>query len=788
MNNQIKIIYDPYKKMIQYQYRNSPNRPWDDLDPNAPLAAGDFSRGTLQNLAEEIVGELCEKYCTDGRGVDLFFSGTAPDWEDLKETVAMCAPDGRVTCCDRLEKLNSPDEILSEIQTIFECLSAQLNSIQDSGIREYIDQYKDTVKPGINLVVTGTYSAGKSSFINALIGEELLPVSSDPTTAKIYKIAPLPKGSWLDTVIRFQYKGTDVELRFNKDGYYVRTKELQQALAGSLLKERLDKVSQLTEPSSAYIYRIIETLNNFEEISTDQQQGGTVAEYIEIDTPFYSSTLPLSEYEFVIFDTPGSDAANHKEHYEILQKALKGQTNGLPILVTNPDNKNAISVDELRKELSSFEALDLSNIMIVINKADEKAPSTLESIGNEDFAAQGDAKRRIFVLSSIAGLGAKKKNMEQCVSKDASFIFQEKKPSFLNGARRLFQYNVYSQHLSGPVDAAGGAANAAEDDCQRLLHNSGLWAVEYGIRDFAARYAISNKCQQAKAYLSDAIEIAQKELDQKTALEKDNRDVLQKSFNDKQKQLIGSLEKTSDAKLAQLLDSCVEVRKNVIADHSLDKNDLVRKLKDVWKGLKREDSESAKCILMKHIDDDSKKHLNAMRYDMSKQIDACVSKGIKGFKNACIKVVTESGAINEEERQFLSQYIMDCPNPDWCTPEFTADDLSVSAIRVIFKKWELKFIKTNECAENVIQKINDVVGKESQAYGQKLQAQLTQWKEAFVSNLTLKLADFNDELKGKRAKLEETREEVERLTAATAEMERKLENIHQLFDFSEEKD
>lgn len=788
MNNQIKVIYDPYKKTIQYQYRNSPNRPWDDLDPAAPLAVEEFSRGTLQNLAEEIIGELHEKYCTDGRGVDLFFAGTDPDWEDLKKTVAMCAPDGRVTCCDRMEKLNSPDEILSEIQAIFESLSAQLSSIQDSKIRERIDQYKDTVKPGINLVVAGTYSAGKSSFINALIGEELLPVSSDPTTAKIFKIVPLSNGSWLDTVIRFQYKGTDVELRFNKDGYYVRTDELQQVLAGSPLKVLLDQIRLSTEPSPAYIYRVAEALNSFQGTSPNQEHCDAISEAIEIDTPFYGSTLPLSQCEFVIYDTPGSDAANHEEHYKILQKALEGQTNGLPILVTNPDNKNAVAVDELRKELSSFEALDLSNIMIVINKADEKSPSTLEELGDKDFAAQGDAKRRIFVLSSLAGLGAKKKNMEQCVSRDTSFIFQEKKPSFLNGARRLFQYNVCSKRLSGPVNDTGKAANTAGDDSQRLLHNSGLWAVEYGIRDFAGRYATSNKCQQAKTYLSKAIEDATEELQQEQKLEKEYHDKLKKAFDSKRQQMVDTLNETAEKNLRGLIDTSVQKRKGVIERHSLDKDKLASQLKQSWRQYTKEDKPSRQKNFQKYVEGFTNEQLNATKNDIFRVISSFLTDGIEKYKSACIQVVTESDAISEEERRFLSQYIMDCPAPDWCTPEFTSDDLSISTIRFIFKKWELKFIKENECAEKVIQKINDVVGKESQAYGQKLQTQLTQWKEAFVSNLTLKLADFNPELKGKGANLKESKAKVERLMSAKTDMERRLKDIHQLFDFSEEKD
>ena len=37
----------------------------------------------------------------------------------------------------------------------------------------------------------GAFSAGKSSFANALLGERLLPVSPNPTTAAINKIMPI---------------------------------------------------------------------------------------------------------------------------------------------------------------------------------------------------------------------------------------------------------------------------------------------------------------------------------------------------------------------------------------------------------------------------------------------------------------------------------------------------------------------------------------------------------------------------------------------------------------------
>lgn len=775
VNNQVKIIYNSYEKTIQYQYRNSPDEQWGALSPTSPLASEKLARGTLQNLAEEIVEEL-KTYCTDGRGVDLFFSGTDPDWADLKDTVEKCGSEGRIICCDQMEKLSTPDEVLPRIQTIFEELSDQLDSLQDSEIREPIKRYKDTVRPEINLVVTGTYSAGKSSFINALIGEELLPASSEPTTAKIYKISSLPGGSWSDTAVRFKYRETDVELRFNKKGYCIPAEELQRSMAGSPLKERLDEVRQKGEPSPAYIYRIIEVLNGF----SNQERGGGVSEIIEIDTPFYHSTLPLEQCQFVIYDTPGSDSNSHKEHFEVLKRALEEQTNGLPILVTTPDSKDSDSVNELREELSQIEVLDLSNMMIVINKADEKGSSTLKDIGKKDFAARKGAENRIFVLSSLAGLAARKENMKQCVSGDASDIFEEKCPSFLDGKRQLFRYGAFPRRLGEAVNAAGEAANSAGDDRQKLLHNSGLWAVEYGISDFARRYAGYNKCQQARENLSEAIGIAKAKLEEKEKEEDKYGEKLQGEFDGKEKELINDLQEKAKEELNSLFDSCVAKRKDVLQRHQLNEKELANLFRREWKRCRKNSGMSpafAKSWFNQYIEKFICQWIKDTEDDMANQTAGFLNEGIKRYKTACIQVVAGSGAIDDEKKNFLSQYIIDCPLPAWRSPQFRSDDLNIN----IFLIWA--FFNEKKCAENVIRVIGNSMHNGNLEYGKKIRNEMNRWKKDFINGLILKLADFNQDLKNKQINLMRSRAEAKRLSAAKELMEGKAGEIDRLFQF-----
>ena len=401
MNNQVKIIYNPYQKTIRYRYRSAPNQAWGDLYRGSELFSElKYQQGSLQNCAEEIIDYILKDCCTDGRGVDLFFSGTDTDWEDLKEIVRRMDVKQQICCCDGGGRMISSEAVLEKIDEIFKGVAEDF--ADDPEIKADLDKYLDASRSGVVLVVAGAYSAGKSSFINALIGEELLPTASSPTTAKIFKVTSLPRGTWSDTVIRFQYGDQSVQICFNQDGYYL---EDSAFLPDLELKRRLDAALRDVRPSPAYVCRLISVLNKFNSQKNDSADHLS-SDWIEIDTPFVGSTLPLDRYQFTICDTPGPNAAKRKEHKEAMEKALEGQTNGLPLLLTDPDNMSSTTVEELREQLSGIEALDISNTMIVVSKADRTDLDSLkENLRKDDnFSTQNS----VFFVSSVVGLGAKK--------------------------------------------------------------------------------------------------------------------------------------------------------------------------------------------------------------------------------------------------------------------------------------------------------------------------------------------------------------------------------------------
>ena len=60
---------------------------------------------------------------------------------------------------------------------------------RDIYVSANLDKVKSALEDMIPICVFGNYSAGKSTFINALIGCEILPSGGDPVTAKVYQIA-----------------------------------------------------------------------------------------------------------------------------------------------------------------------------------------------------------------------------------------------------------------------------------------------------------------------------------------------------------------------------------------------------------------------------------------------------------------------------------------------------------------------------------------------------------------------------------------------------------------------
>lgn len=211
----IKIIYNPYAQKAAYKRWS--NGAWIDLGSNSQLNSEQYQNNiTLQNRGIDIVRQILEDYDDGTIGVNLVFEGTDNDFEDLQNilTLYFTESEYKIDCTRSDKRLISADDAAQEIESIFAKMEQTFEENPSEELQAEIDRYKKTVKSTVTVCILGTYSAGKSAFINALIGEEILPSASDPSTATIYRVHTAQESK-----IRFEYKAQDVELNFSSTAY-----------------------------------------------------------------------------------------------------------------------------------------------------------------------------------------------------------------------------------------------------------------------------------------------------------------------------------------------------------------------------------------------------------------------------------------------------------------------------------------------------------------------------------------------------------------------------------------
>src|SRR5699024_4096602 len=119
-----------------------------------------------------------------------------------------------------------------KLESTEESITTNVNqSISVEQMCERIDQVIDTVEdlPGFQSIIHdltekrhrftqqsytialfGAFSAGKSSFANALLGDRLLPVSPNPTTAAINRICPVTADNQHGTVMVYMKEEMEI--------------------------------------------------------------------------------------------------------------------------------------------------------------------------------------------------------------------------------------------------------------------------------------------------------------------------------------------------------------------------------------------------------------------------------------------------------------------------------------------------------------------------------------------------------------------------------------------------
>lgn len=524
----IKIKSNPYEQKIEYFDYDDEGAGWEKIqqsNPNSKLREEESEKSFLPFKIKEIVDIILDEYYTGTDKVNIVFEGTQEEYEEIEKICGLPEVTDKVTLEKSKNILENAKLILSDTKEIFKTVQPIIETIicGDEEIKKDLSKVADALDDIIPVCVFGNYSAGKSTFINSLVGHEILPSGGDPVTAKIYKISISDSEDLAR--IKFEHRDEEVELLYEGDSFRIRK--------GKDDDKMLQELSQLMtdcDHTDRYVLinKALEFINGYEKRNMNSLE---ISDVIEVEVPFAKEgVLGRSRNNFVIFDTPGSNSNSNTDHSKILADALQGFSNGIPVWVSLYESIDSNDNAKLCDDLLNIKALDKRFTMIVLNKSDNadlpeggftenQIKNILEYNSVEKMYAGG-----IYFVSSIMGLGAKREG--KLTDKYYRKTYRSQQEMFSDSEdvdyMTLYIYNIMPEQIKKEIIAYSKACTQSEADL--IYANSGLFCIEQEMEDFASKYSAYNKCQMVYMFLKEVIDKTNDTIKEKRISYKDKRD------------------------------------------------------------------------------------------------------------------------------------------------------------------------------------------------------------------------------------------------------------------------
>lgn len=246
-------------------------------------------------------------------------------------------------------------------------------------LMEDLTSKKDRLKNRkLTVALFGAFSAGKSSFSNALFGEQILPVSPNPTTAVINRISPVDSHYPHGTVI---IKLKDEETLINDIVSMTREFSPKNLTFDEYMnwikQEKIYEHYALTKTYQSYLRAMVTgydarkgnlgkeltiTLNEFASFIVDEEK----ACYIEIVDLYYD--CDITRKGITIVDTPGADSVNAR-HTNVSFDYIKHADAILYVTYYNHAISSA-DRDFLMQLGRVKEAFELDKMFFIVNASD----------------------------------------------------------------------------------------------------------------------------------------------------------------------------------------------------------------------------------------------------------------------------------------------------------------------------------------------------------------------------------------------------------------------------------
>lgn len=466
--NHIAITHNPF--LVETEFLINGHTPSESSNITA------YSSKRLQLWVEQIFDDLQALF---NGSCDFFieFTGVESDFNDIKEAANNAIQKGM---CVELEfKPVAPaEERLEKIKALMTRVSEESPKFADylaNGDLKAKQDFDDALNNDFDAYVVATMSSGKSTFINAMLGQDLLPAANEATTATIAHI--------------FDDKSQG-------ENFY---------------GERFDSNSNRIECNEAVDLTTMKAWNADSETKTIKLHGNIRA------------IKENNNVRLVLTDTPGPNNSQDPEHQRTTLGFIQdSKRNPLIVYVLNATqlgtNDDAQLLRLVADTMSKGGKQSKDRFLFVVNKMDMFDPERGENIEEalnrvkNYLEENGIHDPNLFPVSArMAYLLRKQGELTRAERNDktniADLLLEEPSMAFP-------QYMSISTSAMSAMQEKAQYDEALQDQSMwRALLNSGLPGVEAVIDEYINKYSFPMRLNRAYLAMNAAIERGMQEAD-----------------------------------------------------------------------------------------------------------------------------------------------------------------------------------------------------------------------------------------------------------------------------------
>ena len=472
---EIFIKYNPYQLVTEITIDGQ------KLKKNSKL---NFEDRRLQEWVESLPDLLFEECNT--KDFKITFHGTTPDYEDMEAMAKEAEAKGIHIELEHIPAKEIGDKEVA-IQEVFdEIQNGPFNELRQPDVIKAFDLAKSK---DFEVNVVATMSAGKSTLINSLLRQKLMPAKQEACTATITKIKDNDADCFMAKV-------------YDKDGTLIQTH------------------AELT-------YETMEQLNANPSVSRIQVEG---------NIPFVTA----DDVSLVLVDTPGPNNSRDPEHKAATYRMLSESSKPLVLYIMNAtqlavnDDYNLLSHVAESMKVGGKQSRD--RFIFVVNKLDDfkKGEDSVEAAITKvrDYLKDnGIENPNIYPASALTAL-----NIRTILanSDDDNDEAKGKVRKFNRNEEMHFEkYAPLTPSMRGEVEDMLAKAVAEGDDNQQALIHAGIVPIEAAIRMYVQKYAKTAK-------IKNIVDTFIKKLESTQSFEKTKQEIA--TNRDEQKEILAQID------------------------------------------------------------------------------------------------------------------------------------------------------------------------------------------------------------------------------------------------------